>query len=137
MKFTYNPKKIRERGLHQMRFELGDTAVKEGALGCALCDEEYLAFLEGLGGGERAWAEVKLEIVRGMLSKFAFQVDVEIDVLHYDFSARVGHWEKICQDLEQELARFSVPVLIGKVKSPYFRTGMMSGGSDKGGRKCF
>lgn len=125
MTYSYDPSKICDFGKDQMRFELGDTAVSQGALGCALSDEEYFSILEGVSSGKRPWMEGKLRIVRGMLHKFAFQVDTKIDVLTYDFSSRVGHWEKICSELEKELDGFAVPVLTGGKSPPYFRAEMM------------
>lgn len=125
MTYSYDPDKICDYGKDQMRFELGDTAVAQGELGCALSDEEYFSILEGISSGKRGWMEGKLRIVRGMLHKFAFQVDTKIDVLTYDFSSRVGHWERICKELEKELDGFAVPVLTGGKHPPYFQPEMM------------
>ncbi len=135
MTYTYDPSKIRLYGKDQMRFELGDTATEGSEKSCALCDEEYEAFLQDfpLLTQEKNWLQAKLGLVQAILHKFAFQVDTKIDVLEYDFSSRVAQWEKICAELEEELeeldSKSAVPVLTGCKESSYFKTGMMSGES--------
>lgn len=129
MTYTYEPLEIRDGGKNQMRFELGDTAVEQGALGCALSDQEYLAFLGEETRSKQQWLQAKLSLVKVVLHKFAFQVDTKIDVLEYDFSARVTAWKSLCEDLEKEVANScGFPILTGGLEdsTPYFWEGMMS-----------
>lgn len=143
MTYTYKPTCIRDGGLHQMRFELGDTAVEEGALGCGLSDEEYLAFLLDMKPTKKTWNSCKLSLLKGILHKFAFQVDTKIDVLEYDFSSRVTQWKTLCDALEEEINLCAVPVLGGTGGKTYFYEGMMSHlppsqRTKRGGKKsCF
>lgn len=135
MNYTYDPRKIRDGGKDQMRFELGDTAVEQGALGCALSDEEYETFLLDLVQGKKPWLVAKISLVKVVLHKFAFQVDTKIDVLEYDFSSRVAHWEKLLAILEKELNSCAVPVLTGGKSPPYFIPDMMNNKSPLYGKR--
>lgn len=104
MTYSYDPSLICEGGLHQMRFQLGDTCVRDGDLGCALCDEEYNAVLSSLPSPftYKEWLTCKISLVEGILHKLAFQVDTKIDVLEYDLSSRVAHWESVYSQLKEE-----------------------------------
>ena len=44
--YTYDPTRITEGGVDQMRFELGDTVVDLDTITSPLCDEEYEAILK-------------------------------------------------------------------------------------------
>lgn len=127
MTYSYDPSKIREWGKDRLRFELGDTSADPED--SALCDEEYLAFVTEETYTKIQWLRLKLELVTAILHKLSFQVDTKIDVLSYDFSSRVEHWQKIQSQLEKEVAQNSAfPVIAGGVKQspPYFYSGMQS-----------
>ena len=47
--YTYDPTRITEGGIDQMRFELGDTVVDMDAAASPLCDEEYGAIIKKYG----------------------------------------------------------------------------------------
>lgn len=101
-----------------MRFELGDTAMDGGAETCALCDEEYNAFLEDPSAG--GWSRTKLALVEAILHKFSYQVDTKIDVLSYDFSARAEHWQSLYDTLKAEVSAVSIPTAGGSIGKPYY-----------------
>lgn len=123
--FTYNPSEIRSGGKDQMRFELGDTAVEGGAETCALSDEEYTAFLDGQQTDKGTWQTIKLSLVEAILHKFSFQIDTKVDVLTYDFSSRVEHWQNIYDKLKSEVTANSLPSIGSNTKKPpYFHTSM-------------
>lgn len=131
MSYTYDPTQITARGKDQMRFELGDTAVEDGAETCAMCDEEYAALLADLGTTNKAWLDVKIKIVGAILHKFSFQVDTKVDVLTYDFSSRAEQWQTLLDNLKKEATASSLPIMgSGKKSKPYFYRGM---GGNKGG----
>lgn len=47
--FSYDPTKIMDGGVDQMRFELGDTVTDMGGVSSPLCNEEYEAILSKHG----------------------------------------------------------------------------------------
>lgn len=127
MTYTYDPTKIKGRGKDQMRFELSDTLVDGGAETCALADEEYNTWLEGLADGKKAWMSAKVAILEAIVFKMAYQVDTKIDVLTYAFGDRAELWKKMYEMLKKQLeATSAVPTLDlpTENKSPYFYTGM-------------
>lgn len=112
MTYSYDPRKIRERGKDQMRFEVGDTAVEHGADTCMLADEEYEAILDGLKPGGKAWILAKLAVVEAILFKLSYQVDTKIDVLSYDLGERADRYKKLYDDLKKKADGLgSVPTL--------------------------
>jgi len=128
MTYTYEPTRIRELGKDQMRFELGDTLTDGGAATCALSDEEYIAMLEGIVPGKKAWLGAKLQIVEAILLKLSYPVDTKIDVLTYGLGKRAQHWKDLYEMLRAELQGNScVPTIADSAasKPPYFHTDMM------------
>ena len=127
MVYSYDPAKIKARGKDQMRFELGDTLVDGGAETCALSDEEYEGLLDGLKAGKKAWMFAKLYALEVILIKLSYQVDTKIDVLSYGLGARAEQWQKLYEQLRQQiLATFCLPSMdaYAQKKPPYFYTGM-------------
>lgn len=134
MTYSYDPKKIRLGGKDQMRFELGDTAVHEGAEWSALSDEEYFAFLGTEKKNEKSprnwskqkWLSMKIALVEGILHRLSFQVDTKIDSLSYEFSPRIGQWQLIYEGLKKEESlSLGLPVVSGSgKKKDYFWSGI-------------
>ena len=129
MTYTYDPTKIRARGVDQMRFELGDTATDGGASTCALSDEEYRAMLEGVQPDKKAWLAAKLAIVEAILLKLSYQVNTKIDVLTYGLGDRAQHWKNLYEMLRKEIqGNANMPSMADSAanKPPYFHTDMKS-----------
>ena len=68
--YTYDPTKITEGGLDQMRFELGDTVVDMGGLSSPLCDEEYNAIIEKYN---KSWKKARYYCLRAIVMKLSYE----------------------------------------------------------------
>ncbi|MBR4032241.1 MAG: hypothetical protein IKJ07_05870 [Clostridia bacterium] len=126
MKFTYNPNLVNDGGLNQMRFELGDCLVEPEPIKTAyLCDEEYLAVLEG----SQSFKHAKFRCVETLLHRFAFEVTTEIKEAKWQLSDRVDFWKDLYKRLKGELEAEEISSsLFGfggrKMRSPIFQIGM-------------
>lgn len=96
--YTYDPTKITDGGLDQMRFELGDTVVDLGALSSPLCDEEYGAIIKKYGDN---WKLAKYHCLKGIVMKLSYEVNTSVDGLSYSLAERFERWKKM---LEEEKA---------------------------------
>ena len=105
--YTYQPDRITEGGVDQMRFELGDTVVDMDGMTSPLCDEEYKAILAKYG---KVWIRAKYECLKAICMKLSFEVDTSVGGLHYSLNQRYERWKKMEADLKKELAaRHGVP----------------------------
>lgn len=122
--YTYDPEKINEKGLDQMRFELGDTMTEGGGETCALSDEEYLAVLQKSEGS--SWRKLKIECLKAVVMKLAYEVDYSADGLTLEMSQRFKNWKHMLDSLEKAAAIPSgTPGVHGQTDSGhYFRLGM-------------
>lgn len=136
--YTYNPAKISESGKDRMRFELGDTMVEGGADTCALTDEEYEAVM-GLYPTKRK--KVKLELLRSILHRFAYEVNTTVGPLSLQLRGRFDAWKILYDELSKEVSNMAVPSMNRKLTEtpPYFYEGMqenpIAGGTEGGGKK--
>lgn len=127
--FTYDPTKITEQGIHQMRFELGDTTVDMGGVSSPLCDEEYQAILNKYG---KNWKKARLQCLQAIVMKLSFEVDTSVDGLSYSLSQRFERWKQMLDEEKKELAAMSgVPIaradaLMPAGGTPYFYNDMMA-----------
>ena len=122
MIYTYDPEKIPNGGVDKMRFELGDTHIEEGPLTAALCDEEYQA---ALNMHPTDWKRAKLDCLRSICMRFAYEVDTKEGPLSFALSDRAKLWKKMLDDLENEINSLAAyPRAHILAKPPYFRTGM-------------
>lgn len=99
MTFSYDPTKIRDAHLNQMRFELGDTAIDGGAETCALCDEEYNAILTDQT--EKPFRQSKADCLYAIKMKFSFEVDCAVGGMSLSLSKRYERWEKMWEQMEK------------------------------------
>lgn len=90
--YTYDPSKITEQGLDQMRFELGDTVVKMGEIESPLCDEEYTAILNKYGSN---WHKARLYCLKAIVMKLAYEVDTSVEGLSYSLNERYKRWKEM------------------------------------------
>lgn len=103
--YSYDPSKICDSGVDQMRFELGDTIVDLGAIQSPLCDEEYAAMI----GSTSSWKRAKLKCLKAILMKFAYEVNTSTDGLSYSLGDRYDRWKSMYDDLKKK-AEAAVPI---------------------------
>lgn len=89
--YTYDPSKIFDGGLNQLRFELGDVEVEGGKASCALCDEEYLAIAENTKG--QSWGRIKFACLKAIMMRFSYEVDYSADGMSLSLSERYKRWK--------------------------------------------
>ncbi len=106
--YSYDPTKITEGGVDQMRFELGDTVVETGGISSPLCDEEYSAIIGKYG---KNWRMAKYKCLEAICMKLAYEVNTSVGGLSYSLSERYNRWEKMKDDAKKEIAAIhGVPV---------------------------
>lgn len=99
--YTYDPSKITEQGVDQMRFELGDTVTDMGPATSSLCDEEYNAILAKYG---KTWRKAKYYCLKAIVMKLSYEVDTSIDGLSYSLSERYERWKAMLEDEKKAVA---------------------------------
>ena len=97
--FTYDPTKITEGGVDQMRFELGDTVTDLEGISSPLCDEEYRAIIEKYG---KSWRTAKLYCLQAIVMKLSYEVDTSVGGLSYSLSQRFERWKKMYDEAKAE-----------------------------------
>ena len=127
---TYDPSKITEQGLDQMRFELGDTVVDLGAAASPLCDEEYNAILAKYGGN---WRLARRKCLEAIVMKLSYEVNTSVGGLSYSLNERYARWKAMLDEAKKEglsLAGVPRPGFEGSLSphggTPYFYNDMMA-----------
>lgn len=92
--FTYDPTKITDGGVDQMRFELGDTVVDMAGIASPLCDEEYAAIL----GKYKNWRLAKLKCLEAIVMKMSYEVNTSVGGLSYSLDQRYERWKKLLEE---------------------------------------
>ena len=130
MPYTYDPTRITEQGLDQMRFELGDTVVDMEGISSPLCDEEYNAILAAHGA---SWRRAKLKCLEAIVMKLSFEVDTSVGGLSYSLSQRYERWKEMLAAAKKEAAAiYTVPIpgdpgsLSPSGGTPYFYNDMQA-----------
>lgn len=127
--YSYDPLKISENGIDQMRFELGDTMVLGGAETCPLCDEEYKALLYRMQKEKKGWKYAKILCLRAITMKMAYEVNYNADGMSLSLNERYSRWKEILFELERSAA---VPAVSAKASGVakdgghYFYLGMQN-----------
>lgn len=127
--YSYDPTKITEKGLDQMRFELGDTVVDMGAISSPLCDEEYTAII---GAHGENWRKARYECLKAIVMKLSYEVDTTVDGLHYSLSQRYERWKRMMDEEKKLLSAIGgVPIandvaLMPAGGTPYFYNDMQA-----------
>lgn len=128
--YSYDPTKITEGGVDQMRFELGDTVTDMDGVSSPLCDEEYTAILNKYGTN---WKRAKYECLKAICMKLAYEVNTSIGGLSYSLSERYERFKKMMDEAKKELAAsHSVPKagnpasLMPHGGTPYFYNDMQA-----------
>ena len=76
--FSYDPTKIMDGGVDQMRFELGDTVTDMDGVSSPLCNEEYEAILSKYGGN---WRKARYVCLKAIVMKLSYEVNTSVDGL--------------------------------------------------------
>ena len=130
--YTYDPSKITDGGMDQMRFELGDTVVDMGAITSPLCDEEYTAIIGKYGN---KWRVAKLRCLEAIVMKLAYEVNTSVGGLSYSLDQRFERWKKMLEEEKKVVSGvMGVPVagdpssLIpnGLTPTPYYHNDMQA-----------
>lgn len=107
--FTYDPTKITDGGMDQMRFELGDTVVDMEGLASPLCDEEYTAIINKYAA--KSWRLAKLHCLEAIVMKMSYEVNTNVGGLSYSLSERYERWKKLLEEERKIMAGIvGVPV---------------------------
>lgn len=128
--YSYDPTKITEGGIDQMRFELGDTVVDMDNVTSPLCDEEYHAILQKYG---KNWRRAKYHCLRAIVMKMSYEVDTSVGGLSYSMNQRFERWKVMLDELKKEMAAVhGMPVagnpgsLMPHGGTPYFYNDMQA-----------
>lgn len=128
--YSYDPTKITEGGVDQMRFELGDTVTDLENIVSPLCNEEYAAIIAKYG---KNWRRARYECLKAICMKLAYEVDTSVGGLSYSLSERFERFSKMKDAEKKELAALGgVPragnpgSLMPHGRTPYFYNDMQA-----------
>lgn len=124
--YTYDPEQLGDKGLNQMRFEIGDTMVEGEKETCALSDEEYLSIIST----RKSWKKAKLAVLESIMRRFGMEVNTTVGPLRLEMQARAEFWRKQYEQLKAECGADTTPTMgkaspeSGKDGGHYFYGGM-------------
>lgn len=130
--YTYDPTKITDGGVDQMRFELGDTVVDMAGVSSPLCDEEYNAIITKYGA---RWNVARLKCLEAIVMKLSYEVDTSVGGLSYSLSQRFDRWKTMMEEDKKIVAGiYGVPVPgdpnslspHGLTRTPYYYNDMQA-----------
>lgn len=128
--YSYDPTKITDCGVDQMRFELGDTVVDMEGATSPLCNEEYDAIIRKYGS---SWKRAKYECLKAICMKMAYEVNTSVGGLSYSLSERYERFSKMKDALKKELSSVHGVPRAGNPRSlmphdgtPYFYNDMQA-----------
>jgi len=99
--YTYDPTRITEGRIDQMRFELGDTVVDIDGMASPLCDEEYAAIIDKYG---KNWRMAKFKCLEAICMKLSYEVNTSVGGLSYSLSERYNRFKAMRDEAKKELA---------------------------------
>lgn len=99
--YSYDPTKITEGGVDQMRFELGDTVIDMEDITSPLCNEEYTAIISKYG---KNWRMAKYKCLEAICMKLAYEVNTSVGGLSYSLQERYPRFKAMKDDLKKEMA---------------------------------
>ena len=130
--FTYDPTKITNGGVDQMRFELGDTVVDMEGISSPLCDEEYQAIIGKYGTN---WRMAKYRCLEAIVMKLSYEVNTSVGGLSYSLDERYKRWKELLEQDRKVMAGIAgVPTPgdpnsispHGLTPTPYFHNDMQA-----------
>lgn len=98
--YSYDPTKITDGGVDQMRFELGDTVTDMDGIPSPLCNEEYAAIIQKYGN---SWKRAKYECLKAICMKMSYEVDTSVGGLSYSLNQRYERWKAMEEKAKKEL----------------------------------
>lgn len=125
--YTYNPCDISDKGINQMRFELGDTFTDTGEETCVLCDEEYQVLINKWEDKSNGWKKAKVECLRAIVMKLSYEVDYKAEEMDISLSDRAKRFQSMLDSLEKSLQASGIVDMYGKKPlkcDNYFTLGM-------------
>ena len=99
--YSYDPSKITDGGVDQMRFELGDTVVAMEGAASPLCDEEYKAILDKYGNN---WRTAKYKCLEAICMKMSYEVNTSVGGLSYSLSERYNRFKAMMDEAKKEMS---------------------------------
>ena len=99
--YTYDPTAIMDGGLDQMRFELGDTIVEQGAITSPLSDQEYNAVLNKHGHN---WKLARYVCLKAIVMKLSYEVNYSVDGMSYSLGERFQRWKEMLDEEKKSLS---------------------------------
>lgn len=128
--FSYDPTKITEKGVDQMRFELGDTVTDMEGITSPLCNEEYEAIIQKYGSD---WRKARYMCLKAIVMKLSFEVDTSVGGLSYSLNQRYDRWKKMLDEAKKDMAAIHSLPRVGNPGSlmphggtPYFYNDMQA-----------
>ena len=94
--YTYDPAKLTESGKDRMRFELGDVMTDGGPETAYFSDEEIEAMLQVYP----RWKRAKLELVKSVLHRFAYETDTKVGAMQLWLDQRYAHFKALYEELK-------------------------------------
>lgn len=105
--YNYDPTKITEGGVDQMRFELGDTVVDMNGISSPLCDEEYEAII---GKYSESWRKARYHCLQAIVMKLSYEVNTSVGGLSYSLDERYKRWKAMLDEEKKAMGGlFGVP----------------------------
>jgi len=136
--YTYDPTKITDGGVDQMRFELGDTVVDMDGISSPLCDEEYQAIINSYytePTSTKKWRAARIKCLEAIVMKLSYEVDTSVGGLSYSLNQRYERWKKLWEEEKKIMAGLTgVPVAgdpgslspHGLTRTPYYYNDMQA-----------
>lgn len=127
--WSYDPTKITDGGVDQMRFELGDTVCDMDGISSPLCNEEYEAILAKYGNN---WRRAKVRCLEAIVMKLAYEVNTSVGGLSYSLDQRFERWKKMLDEEKKKLSalhglpRANEGSLMPAGGTPYFYNDMQA-----------
>ena len=107
-RYSYDPTKITEGGVDQMRFELGDTVTEGEGISSPMCDEEYEAIIKKYAG--ESWRKARYLCLRAIVMKLSYEVNTSVGGLSYS-GDRYKRWKELLDEEKRAMSGiYGVPV---------------------------
>jgi len=101
--FSYDPARINDGGIDQMRFELGDAEVEGKDETCALCDEEYNAMIQRALNENKAWKWAIFYCLSAIKMKYSHEVTYSSGGMSLSLAERYKNYKEMYDKMEKEL----------------------------------
>lgn len=103
--YSYDPARLLDGGVDQMRFELGDTEVAGKEETCALCDEEINAMITKATNENKSWKWAFFYCLKAIKMRYIHEVDYSSGGMSLSLSQRYKNWMELYDKMEKKLER--------------------------------